>query len=209
MQDRRENEADAPCSSYTEYPRELRARRPTRVCYVGRLAAGCRLIPLRDLSASIGELLKSPVGELLSVAQRQRDRTAGSAAGCATVPYCAQISRKGRNEALAPAIPASSWPLFVPVNAGFQMATLGLSSRVSAGSTCSVDDPLDNAVAESFFATPHTEPLDRHSWPTRQGLETAIFEYIEVFYNHWRRHSALSYLSPVEFERRHAFRDRE
>jgi len=113
MQDRRENEADAPCSSYTEYPRELRARRPTRVCYVGRLAAGCRLIPLRDLSASIGELLKSPVGELLSVAQRQRDRTAGSAAGCATVPYCAQISRKGRNEALAPAIPASSWLLFV------------------------------------------------------------------------------------------------
>jgi putative transposase len=66
----------------------------------------------------------------------------------------------------------------------------------------SVGDALDNAMAESFFATLQTELLDRHPWPTRQLLRSAIFEYIEVFYNRRRRHSALGYLSPDEFERR-------
>jgi len=62
--------------------------------------------------------------------------------------------------------------------------------------------PADNAVAESFFATLQTELLDRYDWPTRDGLRTAIFEFIEVFYNRRRRHSHLGHLSPVEFERR-------
>ena len=66
----------------------------------------------------------------------------------------------------------------------------------------SVGDALDNAVAESFFATLQTELLDRGPWPTRQMLKSAIFEYIEAFYNRRRRHSALGYLSPAEFERR-------
>ena len=39
-----------------------------------------------------------------------------------------------------------------------------------------VGDALDNAVAESFFATLECELLDRHAWPTRQGLRTAVFE---------------------------------
>lgn len=68
----------------------------------------------------------------------------------------------------------------------------------------SVGDALDNAVAESFFATLQTELLDRHRWPTRQALRSAIFEYIEGFYNRRRRHSTLGYLSPLEFERRWA-----
>ena len=63
--------------------------------------------------------------------------------------------------------------------------------------------PADNAVAESFFATLQTELLDRHAWPTRASLRTAIFDYIEVFYNRRRRHSHLDYLSPHEYERRH------
>jgi transposase InsO family protein len=67
----------------------------------------------------------------------------------------------------------------------------------------SVGDALDNAVAESFFATLQTELLDRYSWPTRQGLRSAMFEFIEVFYNCQRRHSSLAYLSPSEFEERH------
>jgi len=61
----------------------------------------------------------------------------------------------------------------------------------------------DNAVAESFFATLKTELLHRQTWPTRQQARTAIFEYIEVFYNRQRRHSTLGYLAPTEFETRY------
>jgi transposase InsO family protein len=61
----------------------------------------------------------------------------------------------------------------------------------------------DNAVAESFFATLKTELLHRQRWATRQQARTAIFEYIEAFYNRQRRHSTLGYLSPAEFEDRY------
>ena len=57
----------------------------------------------------------------------------------------------------------------------------------------------DNALAESFVATLKTELLYRNAWPTRQAARTAIFGYIEGFYNTRRRHSALGYLSPAEF----------
>jgi len=79
----------------------------------------------------------------------------------------------------------------------------GLEQAGVLGSMGSVGDALDNAVAESFFATLQTELLDRYSWPTRQGLRSAMFEFIEVFYNCQRRHSSLAYLSPSEFEERH------
>jgi putative transposase len=64
-------------------------------------------------------------------------------------------------------------------------------------------DAYDNALAESFMATLKTELVDRRSWPTRQAARTAIYDYIEAWYNPRRRHSALGYLSPAEFERRH------
>lgn len=70
------------------------------------------------------------------------------------------------------------------------------------GSMGSVGDALDNALAESLYATLETELIDRRRWLTRQELRTALFEYLEVFYNRQRRHSALSYLTPVEFEGR-------
>jgi putative transposase len=60
--------------------------------------------------------------------------------------------------------------------------------------------PLDNAVAESFFATLKRELVDRYSWPTRSDLRVAIFEWIEVFYNRQRLHTTLNYASPEEFE---------
>jgi putative transposase len=62
---------------------------------------------------------------------------------------------------------------------------------------------FDNAACESFFATLKTELVHTRTWPTRQAARTAIYEYIEVFYNRRRRHSALDYLSPAEYERRH------
>jgi putative transposase len=61
----------------------------------------------------------------------------------------------------------------------------------------------DNAVPESFFATLKVELVYRHIWPTKRGAGTAIFEFIEGFYNRRRRHSTLGYLSPVDFEAHH------
>ena len=58
----------------------------------------------------------------------------------------------------------------------------------------------DNAVAESFFATLRWELLERQQWSTRAAARTAIFEYIEIWYNRQRRHSSLGYLSPWRFE---------
>jgi putative transposase len=58
----------------------------------------------------------------------------------------------------------------------------------------------DNAVAESFFATIKTELLDRRPWPTRARARTAIFEWIEGWYNTRRRHSTLDYRSPAAYE---------
>jgi putative transposase len=45
--------------------------------------------------------------------------------------------------------------------------------------------------------------LDRHAWPTRAGLRTAVFDFIEVFYNRQRRHSTLDYQPPASYEQQH------
>ena len=58
----------------------------------------------------------------------------------------------------------------------------------------------DNAVAESFFHTLKTELTHQCKFKTREEAKHVIFEYIEVFYNRIRIHSANDYLSPVEFE---------
>jgi len=58
----------------------------------------------------------------------------------------------------------------------------------------------DNAVAESFFKTMKTEMVYHHNFATRQVARLAVFEYIEGFYNRKRRHSALGYLAPCQYE---------
>ncbi len=65
-----------------------------------------------------------------------------------------------------------------------------------------VGDAYDNALAESFFATLECELIDREIFATRDEARTKIFDFIEAFYNPRRRHSALDYLSPIEYERR-------
>ena len=73
------------------------------------------------------------------------------------------------------------------------------------GIVCSMSrrgDCWDNAVAESFFATLKVELVHDAAWATRAAARTALFEYLELFYNAQRRHSALGYLSPRAFERR-------
>jgi putative transposase len=66
----------------------------------------------------------------------------------------------------------------------------------------SVGDCFDNAMAESFFASLECEVLDRNRFQTRDEARSAIFAWIEGWYNTHRRHSSLGYLSPKEFERR-------
>jgi transposase InsO family protein len=77
------------------------------------------------------------------------------------------------------------------------LAQHGLRGSMSRRGDC-----WDNAVAESFFASLKLELVYQVQWRTRAEVRTAIFEYLELFYNRRRRHSSLGYLSPVEFERR-------
>ncbi len=71
----------------------------------------------------------------------------------------------------------------------------GLTASMSRKGNC-----WDNAVSESFFATLKTELVHQQRFANRQAAKTAIFEYIEVFYNRQRRHSTLGYVSPTTFE---------
>ena len=58
----------------------------------------------------------------------------------------------------------------------------------------------DNAVVESFFATLKKEEVHREYYLTHEQAKASLFYYIEVFYNRKRRHSALGYLSPHDYE---------
>ena len=82
---------------------------------------------------------------------------------------------------------------------GKRCGSLGV--RPSMGS---VGDAYDNAMAESFFATLECELLDRTRFETQAQARMEVFEWIEGWYNVHRRHSAIGYRSPIEFERRHA-----
>ncbi len=64
----------------------------------------------------------------------------------------------------------------------------------------SVGDCYDNAVIESFWSRMQVELLNRRRWRTRLELANAMFDYLEIFHNRRRRHSALGWLTPIEFE---------
>ena len=75
------------------------------------------------------------------------------------------------------------------------LAELGVTVSMSRKGNC-----WDNAVAESFFSTLKTELIARRTWANRLELRTAVFEYIEIFYNRKRLHSSLDYKTPTEIE---------
>jgi putative transposase len=83
------------------------------------------------------------------------------------------------------------------VSLGFGQAARDAGIAISMGSR---GDAYDNAVAESFFATLKKELVHRRSWQTKRELGSAVFEYIEAFYNRERRHSTLGMLSPAQYE---------
>jgi putative transposase len=76
------------------------------------------------------------------------------------------------------------------------LAAHGAVSSMSRRGNC-----WDNAVAESFFATLKTELVHRVTWPTRAAARADLERFINVWYNHQRRHAALGYRSPVDYER--------
>jgi putative transposase len=84
---------------------------------------------------------------------------------------------------------------FVSLAFGQACAKAGIARSMGSRGDC-----WDNAVAESFFATLKKELIRRQSWPTRAELRTAVFDYIEIFYNATRRHSTLGMLSPADYE---------
>jgi len=75
------------------------------------------------------------------------------------------------------------------------LARWGIRQSLSRPRQC-----WDNAVAESFFATLKVELVYRQPLPTRAAARTAVFEYVEIFYNRQRLHSSLGYRSPAEYE---------
>jgi putative transposase len=91
---------------------------------------------------------------------------------------------------------------------GSQYTSLAFGKRCrEAGvrpSMGSVGDAYDNAMCESFFATLECELLDRRRFHSQAEARMAVFGFIEGWYNPRRRHSALGYLSPLEYERNHS-----
>ena len=78
---------------------------------------------------------------------------------------------------------------------GDALTKIGAVKSMSRKANC-----WDNAVAESFFATIKGEMIDHEEYETRAGAIAAIDDYIDGFYNTRRRHSAIGYVSPIEFE---------
>jgi putative transposase len=87
---------------------------------------------------------------------------------------------------------------------GSQYASMAYRAELTKhGIECSMSrraNCWDNAPVESFFSTLKRELVRRSPWQTREQARTDLFDYIEVFYNRRRRHSALNYMSPASFE---------
>jgi transposase InsO family protein len=75
------------------------------------------------------------------------------------------------------------------------LAAHGIRCSMSRAGDC-----WDNAVVESFFATLKTELVAGARWPSREAAHRELAEYLDIWYNHQRRHATLGYRTPVEFE---------
>ena len=87
---------------------------------------------------------------------------------------------------------------YVALIFGQRLRKAGIAQSMGSKGDC-----YDNAVCESFHATLEKELLSSHSFKTRQEAKTAIFDWIEAWYNPARRHSRLGYRSPDQYERDH------
>ncbi len=96
------------------------------------------------------------------------------------------------------------WSTVVHSDQGRQYASaeyqMALKHRGLIGSMSRKGNCYDNAVVESFFHTLKTELMWFEDYRSRDEARSSIFEYIEAFYNRVRRHSTLSYRSPMDYE---------
>ena len=83
----------------------------------------------------------------------------------------------------------TSWAFGQRLRAAGMLASMG-----------TVGDCYDNAMMESFWGTMQLELLDSKTWGTREELASAVFEWIECWYNPKRRHSGIGMRSPIGFE---------
>ena len=90
-------------------------------------------------------------------------------------------------------------PPIPPPTVQLSVANPGIVQSASRPGT-----PLDNAVAEPFFKTLKRELVEERGYGTRGEAEQDIFKHIELYCNRARMHSALGYMSPVEYERQYA-----
>jgi putative transposase len=99
----------------------------------------------------------------------------------------------------------STHPLIVHSDRGCQYASAAFRKILSDHCIQSMSRKAncwDNAVSESFWKTLKSEMVYHHTFRTRNEARTAIFDYVEIFYNKRRLHSSLGYLSPEEFEQK-------
>jgi len=97
--------------------------------------------------------------------------------------------------------------LVIHSDRGVQFTSWAFSQKVKdaglAPSMGAVGSAYDNAMVESFWGRMQVELFNRKRWKTRVELANAIHDYIELFHNTRRRHSALGMLSPTEYEDLH------
>lgn len=99
--------------------------------------------------------------------------------------------------------PHRDWCI-TPIRESTQYTALSFSERLKEVSIIPsmerIGTALDNAMAESFVSTLKAELVSRMKFPSQQAARTAIFDYLEAFYNTRRLHSALGYRSPADLE---------
>lgn len=84
---------------------------------------------------------------------------------------------------------------YTSLSFGERLREVGITPSMGGTGTA-----LDNAMAESFVSTLKAELVSNLKFPSRQAAKTAIFDYLETFYNTRRLHSSLGYMSPADFE---------
>ena len=122
-------------------------------------------------------------------------------------PYVAPYSAEFRHQAVlltrSTDVPVTHVARDLGISIGTLRDWITQALLRQAGITCSMGRPgtcLDNAVAETFFATLKVELIHRSPWPSRADVVQAIFASVETWYTPHRRHGSLGYLSPVAFE---------